>query len=341
MLKFESISKKPYFPDTSFEFSGGVMCLVTDKKETEKLFFKLITGENIPDNGYLKNNFKNYSICIGKLPDELTVKDYLKFVCKCKKCSSLPEKSQELTEYIIDDRIKNLNEYECLTVSVAAALIGNPELILICTSDYELEPYDTRKLGELIDSLREFSSIIFSSDIPSLFGAHSDKLLVISEGKTVGFGDSEEILAQSEKDGGLYARIKGDIDAASGYLKEAYTLEPSDKQGIFTVRCTDSEDARKEIRFAVRKLGMALLELKADNDALKNMFKALEKAEDDAVASEVYSDGDGEYNESDEQVSDEINLSEAQSSDTKTAHTPLKPKITVSFAHNDDDEEDE
>ncbi len=338
MLKFNSVSKKPYLPEISFEFSDGVMCLVTDKSSTEDAFFAVLLGETHPDEGCVQNSFGGVALCNGKLPPEIKVRDYLSFVLRAKKCTELARYSAELTDSLTDKYIGSLSAFEQLKVSVAAALIGEPELMLLHTPASGLEFHDIKRLGALIDRLREFTSIILSCNIPSLFKEYTDKLLVITEGKAAGFGNTEDIIEKSQTEGKLYARIKGDIDAASGLLGERYTLEPSEKNGIFTVRCTDGEDIRKELRSVVRKLGMALLELKADNDSLKELFGSLHEAEDEAAATQAELDDD-EAEESSlfTESSDESEPSDGEHSEA-TAH---RSKLTISFAHSEDDDEEE
>ncbi len=338
LITFKSVTVPNRISETSFSFDSGVMCLVTTKEHTERIFFSVIAGEILPEYGEIENGFASTSLSTGKLPPEIKVKDYIKFVKKAKKCAELPEITNTLTEGLEDMRIRSLSPFSKLKLSVAAAMINEPELLLIASPAKELEPSDIKKLGSLIDSLREYTNIIFSCNIPSVFGEHSDKLLVISDGKFLGFGDTAEIFALSEKDGGLIARIKGDIDAASGFLTaESYSLEKTEKPGIFYIRCTDSDQARKEIRAVVRKLGMAILEMKADNDILKDMFALLENEEEKHAT---------EYEDSDEDATGDEDITEEQADDEKANPTeendvtrPKKTSITIAFAHNDEEDE--
>ncbi len=331
MINFNSVSLKPALSELNFKFDGGVMCVVTDREKSEDAFFSLITKELKPDVGKIESDLQHISLCTNGLPCEVKVKEYLGFVQKCKKCSILPEISEKLTEYLLDSYIGSLTELEKIMVSAASALIGEPSLILLRSPAKSLEPRDIKKLGNLIDELSEYADIIYSCNIPSLFGEHSDKLLIISESKLLGYADTEEMFALSRKEGGLLAKIKGDIDAAAGFLMpEVFTLSPSEKAGIFTVRCADSEQSRKDIRAVVRKLGMAILSMKADNDALKDIFSALSRKEEEL-----------ELNNEDELEDDDDVLEEIASEHDSQASVPSqKPKLSVSFAHIDEENEE-
>ncbi len=344
LIKFKSVSLKPALTDLSFEFENGVMCVVSDRESSENAVFALASGELFADSGSVQNDFKT-AVCTNGLPCEVKVKDYLKFVLKCKKRPALPEKAEELIKELKEKYIGSLSELEKIKLSFASALTGEPSLILFRAPAKNAEPSEIKKLGSLIDELREYTNIIYSCNIPSLFGEHSDKLLVISEGKTVGFSDTEEMFALSKKDGGLLAKIKGDLDAASGFLSsEDYTLEPSEKSGIFTVRCTDSEQTRKEIRAVVRKLGMALLSMKADNDVLKDMFSSLSQREEELAISEELDEVNSEEAVEENNVLPEKASNESQAPDkngSQESPTPVrKPKISISFAHSDEEDDE-
>ncbi len=359
MINFNSVSLKSAFSELNFTFDSGVLCVVTDREKSDDAFFSLITGEIFPDNGYVQADKKNISFCSTALPNEVKVKDYLKFILKHKKCPVLPDLSQQLTNHVLENYIGTLTEFEKIKLSVAGALIGEPNLILLNAPAKKLEPSEVKKLGALIDELREHASIIYSCNVPSLFGEHSDKLLVIAESKMLGFSETAEIFALSKKEGGLLAKIKGDIDGAAGFLSpDTYTLEKSEKNGIFTVRCTDSEQARKELRSVVRRLGTALLSMKADNDTLKEMFASLSRIEEENTELE-------ELDQEDERAFDEdiFNNSEElektysieaknhenaydslASEEEKVSGTASEPrrklKIPIAFAHNDEEDEE-
>ncbi len=348
MITARSLTLKGKASELDFEFDSGVLCLVTNKKDTEDGLYALILAETSPDNGDFENGFKNISYCSASLPPELKVKDYLKFIAKCKK-SELPEYSIQLTEEIYERYIRYLTQYEKLTVAIAGALIGEPELILMQSPSRGLEPSDIRKLGAMIDSLREYTSVIYSSEVPTLFREHSDKILFVSDTKQLYFGDSTELCALTEQDGGLFVKAKGDMDAAAGVLGgEHYTFEYTEKPGIFTIRCADGEANRLEIRKTLQKMGMAILEMKADNEALKNIFKSLSSAEEAMAESEEEKEAEEDENtpktlaeivafSHDSDESDEAEIEKTEADEPEKA--VKKPSITISFAHIEEDDE--
>ncbi len=336
------MSLKPDLYDLNFLFDGGVLCVVTDRERSESNLFSLITEELTPNSGNIQSDIQSISLCTNGLPCEVKVKDYLKFVLKCKKYSSMPQISHELSAGLQNRYIGSLTELEKVKISAAAALIGEPSLLLLCAPAKSIKPSEAATLGALIDKLREHINIIYSCNMPSLFGKHSDKLLVISEGKELIFADTEEVLELAKKEGTLSAKIKGNIDSAAKSLGGEYSFENSDKQGVFNVYCTDSKNARKELRETVRKLGMAILSIKADNDALKDFLSGLVQKEETAVLSEEeHSYEEAHY---DEYISDESHTyiyEDTEEQEEHSSNTKPKRRISIAFAHNDEEDAEE
>ena len=136
--------------------------------------------------------------CIGYLPEipplyqEMTVKEYLKFVAELKKIKG--EKKEAQIQEVMDmtmitdmaERlIRNLSKGYKQRVGLAQAILGYPEVIILDEPTVGLDPKQIIEIRELIKKLSEKHTIILSSHILSEVQAVCDEIMIISKGKLV------------------------------------------------------------------------------------------------------------------------------------------------------------
>ncbi len=144
---------------------------------------------------------------IGYLPEipplyeDMTVEEYLNFICDLKGIRKKTEKESsinEVTEAVkISDMkkrlIKNLSKGYKQRVGLAQALIGNPPLLILDEPTVgvdvgaKVEIY--RLMGELLQQGKAI--ILVSSYLPEVMGL-SDRMLVMSEGKSMGIVEKDQ-----------------------------------------------------------------------------------------------------------------------------------------------------
>lgn len=153
--------------------------------------------------------------CIGYLPEHPplylndTPLEYLRFVAEAKGlrggelhrqvASSLDRTG---TEAVKNRRISELSKGYRQRVGIAQALLGDPQVIILDEPTVGLDPLQIIEIRELIRSLGETHTVIFSSHILSEVQTICDQILMIVGGRLVAFGSPEELqsrlLAPSE-----------------------------------------------------------------------------------------------------------------------------------------------
>ena len=150
---------------------------------------------------------------IGYLPEipplyeDMTVEEYLNFICDLKGIRKKTEKESsinEVTEAVkISDMkkrlIKNLSKGYKQRVGLAQALIGNPPLLILDEPTVGLDPNQIIEIRSLIKSLGEKHTIILSSHILSEVNAVCDYVLIIDKGTLVA-EDTPEHLSEDFSD---------------------------------------------------------------------------------------------------------------------------------------------
>ncbi|MDR0974861.1 MAG: ABC transporter ATP-binding protein, partial [Ruminococcus sp.] len=149
----------------------------------------LINGIDILDEPLKAKKF------IGYLPEnpplyvDMTVKDYLDFIYRLKKCK-LPKKAhiQEVCklakiEDVYNRIIKNLSKGYKQRVGVAQALIGNPPILILDEPTVGLDPKQIIEIRTLIKKLGKRHTVILSSHILSEIQSTCDRVIIINKGE--------------------------------------------------------------------------------------------------------------------------------------------------------------
>ena len=151
--------------------------------------------------------------CIGYLPEHPPLymnespEDYLRFVGEAKGLRG-PELNAQIREVIEKTGIENVKHRRISQLSkgykqrvgIAQALLGNPKVIILDEPTVGLDPIQIIEIRELIRSLGETHTVIFSSHILSEVQAICDQILMIAKGKLVAFGSADELQKQLSGD---------------------------------------------------------------------------------------------------------------------------------------------
>ncbi|MBQ8539860.1 MAG: ATP-binding cassette domain-containing protein [Clostridia bacterium] len=133
---------------------------------------------------------------IGYLPEqpplykEMTVWEYLSFVYDLKKVKLNMSKKEHIEDVLktvsITDvknrKIKNLSKGYKQRVGFAQALIGKPEILILDEPTVGLDPNQIMEIRDVIRSLKNEHTIIFSTHILSEVCAVCDRVVIINEG---------------------------------------------------------------------------------------------------------------------------------------------------------------
>lgn len=133
---------------------------------------------------------------IGYLPEipplymDMTVKEYLTFVCKLKKINKDKIKQEinrvtELTKikHVTGRLINNLSKGYKQRVGLSQALIGDPEVLILDEPTVGLDPKQIIEIRTLIKDLSKQRTVILSTHILSEVNVVCDRVLIINKGR--------------------------------------------------------------------------------------------------------------------------------------------------------------
>ena len=159
---------------------------------------------------------------IGYLPEvpplytDMTVNEYLNFVCDLKKIPSAKkdEVIARVTKQVrISDvrklLIRNLSKGYKQRVGIAQALIGDPEVLILDEPTVGLDPKQITEVRDLIKNLSEEHTLIISSHILAEVQAVCDRVIIINKGRIVATDTPDNLAKTAIKSNKLEIRVKG------------------------------------------------------------------------------------------------------------------------------------
>ena len=232
---------------------------------------------------------------IGYLPElpplymDMTVEEYLKFVCEIKEVRRKSQKAHLDDLYnlvkITDVRhrlIRNLSKGYKQRVGVAQALVGNPEVVIMDEPTVGLDPKQIIEIRKLISGLGENHTVVLSSHILHEVADVCDRVVIINKGQIV----VQDTLANLTHGIGesirLTVRIIGPEKPVTRMLREipgvkyVETLGSREADSVdYLVESDSKTDVRRPLVNAVLAGGYSLLMLKPMDVTLEDIFLQL------------------------------------------------------------------
>ncbi|MGH9769748.1 MAG: ABC transporter ATP-binding protein [Blastocatellia bacterium] len=238
---------------------------------------------------------------IGYLPEtpplypEMTVSDYLTFVARIKgvATSDIPNRVAEamrmatLTERK-DELIKRLSRGFKQRVGIAQAIVHNPDVIILDEPTVGLDPNQIKEVRSLIKNLAGQHTIILSTHILPEVEMTCDRVVIINKGSIAAVDTTENLTMQLKGGECVRLQVRGPAEdlrqtlAAIEGVKNVEVKPSEDDLVDVDVESESGTDLRAQIALRVVGGGFDLLEMRAVNLSLEDIFMQLtteEKAE--------------------------------------------------------------
>lgn len=143
---------------------------------------------------------------IGYLPEnnplyiEMKVEEYLQFIAQLKEDKDYKKAIKDINlDEVLKMKIENLSRGYKQRVGLAAALLGNPEILVLDEPTSGLDPLEQEKIRDLIRKLSKSKTIIFSTHILSEVEDVADRIIMIDQGRIVFDGKKPKGKGEVEK----------------------------------------------------------------------------------------------------------------------------------------------
>lgn len=309
MLKVENITKrygdKVVVNNLSFELQEGeILGFLGPNGAGKSTTMNIITGYIgassgrvlIDGNDSVDDAYKVKGR-IGYLPEnppvylDMTVEEYLKFVCELKRVKKAEIKSTmevvmesvKITE-VQGRLIKNLSKGYRQRVGIAQAIVGDPEIVIFDEPTVGLDPKEIVEIRKLIRDIGRERTVIISSHILSEVEEVCDKLLIINNGEFVASGSKEELKKQLTTSNKLLMRIKGREEEIRVALEEVGGISNINHiknvgENIFEISMEIKEniDSCEEIFFKLAEKRLPIMMMNNENLDLEKIFLQITK----------------------------------------------------------------
>ena len=303
MLQVENITKKYgshcAVKDVSFEVCAGqVLGFLGRNGAGKSTTMNIIAGCLAPSSGCVRFEGQDalglgnaYKQEVGYLPEipplypDLTVREYLAFVCGLKRIRKHVQKSHieevctltGLSDYR-ERLIRHLSKGYRQRVGLAQALVGNPKLLILDEPTVGLDPRQMVGIRGLIRALGRDHAIILSSHILREIEDVCDSAVIIRNGRVVASGTMAQIAAQHRAGHRLKVRVQGDgaqaaLQALPGLVE--LTPLPARETGCFDFMLETREDVSAMLPEALGRSGGRLRMLYPLDVELEDIFLRL------------------------------------------------------------------
>jgi ABC-2 type transport system ATP-binding protein len=174
-------------------------------------------------------------------------------------------------------------------LGIAQAQVNSPDLLILDEPAASLDPLGRRDVLDVMASLREHTTIFYSTHILDDVQRVSDTVAILNRGRLVTSGPIESLLAGSGGVGYTVA-FRGDADAARERLAERPWVEeitasagtPEGGVTRFSVAVSDPENAEHELlRVLLEDRDLAITDFRRRSYELEDIFVQLVEGEDD------------------------------------------------------------
>ena len=262
----------------------------------------MITGFTEPTEGTIKVN--GYDVLsqaakakkeIGYMPEgvplysELTVKEFVTYMAELKKVPRKQRKDQIskiLYETGIEDvankLIRNLSRGYRQRVSLAGALIGNPEVIILDEPTVGLDPKQITEIRQLIKKLGKKHTVILSSHILSEISQICEKVIIINKGKIIAVDTPDNLEKKTENQNVILLTVEDNKNNMKNIQKDIPEMtecklvkDNDDGTKQYMIKSNVEFDLRKKMFEILPKKDITIFELKNAEKSLEDAFITL------------------------------------------------------------------
>ncbi|SDJ12733.1 ABC transporter ATP-binding protein [Salimicrobium halophilum] len=266
---------------------GEIFGFVGHNGAGKSTFIHTITGVLPKSSGKItmlgEENLDNVKDRMGVMPDTANLYEYMKGVKFLKFMGELKDDKRTKREYVSlmeavglgaegDKKIKDYSFGMRKKISIAQALLGDPDLIILDEPTSGLDPESSIKIRQLVKQLQQEGKTVFlTSHNLDEIEKISDRVGILKEGRIEKLGTPEELKNEKQEKITLAIRTtpaleKEDVDQMK---KEVVFLQ---KEGVYTWLEVDSERLVPDISKAIIDSGKQLYEITPKKESLEDIF---------------------------------------------------------------------
>jgi len=304
LIELKNVTKKygnlVAVDNISFDVKDGeIIGLLGQNGAGKSTTMNMITGfiepteGNIIINGYdISKKSKKAKKQIGYMPEnvplynDLTVKEFVNYMADLKLINR-KEKKEAINKVIektgledVQNRlIKNLSRGYKQRVSMAGALVGEPEILILDEPTVGLDPKQVVEIRNLIKKLKEKHTVIISSHILSEISQICDRVVIINKGKLIAIDTPNSLEEKTNEQNVILLTVEdeknkmGNIKEKIEQIKEISMIKDNeDGTKQYRIVSESEIDLRKKLFEVLPKEQITIFELKKSETTLEDAF---------------------------------------------------------------------
>ena len=232
---------------------------------------------------------------IGYMPEgvplytELTVKEFVTYMAELKRVKKKERKEKvqkALTETGLKDvekkLIRNLSRGYKQRVSLAGALVGDPEVIILDEPTVGLDPKQITEIRKLIKDLGKNHTVILSSHILSEVSQICERVIIINKGKLIAIDTPENLEKKTDEKNVILLTVEDSKDNMLKLKKDIPEMldcklikDNDDGTKQYMIESNANVDLRKQLFDILPKKEITIFELKKAEKSLEDAFITL------------------------------------------------------------------
>ena len=245
-------------------------------------YYKEWEGKISYDGLDLKQNLQSIQKQVGYLPEnnplynEMYVIEYLKYVGSLYKLKNPPYEEILKKTGILDYRrhkIQTLSKGYRQRVGLAAALVNNPQLLILDEPTTGLDPNQLVSIRKLIRELGRDKTVLLSTHILQEVDALCDRVIIINKGEIVFDRALAELRNKQEQIIEVSFDYRIEIIALEKILNVQKVVNTHDFDYELTI--SGNQDMRPSVFDFAHDNGLKILNLQLKNESLEQLFEKL------------------------------------------------------------------
>lgn len=286
--------------DISFDVKDGeIVGFLGPNGAGKSTTMNMITGFIEPTKGQIIINGNDISKRprkakkeIGYMPEnvplyyELTAKEFVSYMAELKLVKR-SERKKEVEKVLKETGlldvqnklIRNLSRGYKQRVSLAGALIGNPDVIILDEPTVGLDPKQITEIRELIKELGKKHTVILSTHILSEVSQICEKVIIINKGRIIAIDTPENLEKATKEKNGISVIVedpKGNMKKLKEKIKEIdsvdFVKDNEDGTKQYVITTSSDIDLRKKLFEVLPKEEIVIFELKKTETTLEDAF---------------------------------------------------------------------
>lgn len=280
--------------DVSFAVGKGeILGFLGPNGAGKSTTMKIITGYLAADAGQalvcgidVKERPLEAKAKIGYLPEanplyfDMYVREYLDFVAEVHQVADRKLQIEKVIETVgltpeSKKKIGQLSKGYKQRVGLAAALIHDPEVLVLDEPTTGLDPNQILEIRELIKRLGANKTVIFSSHILQEVEAICDRVVIINRGELVADDNLSALRSASNNTARLKVVFKEPLEAA--WLERLSAVESVNRitPNEWELVCKDVQEANKQLMELVLQEKLNIVSLQSGEQSLEEVFRSL------------------------------------------------------------------